>query len=55
METLLGIVANVWTAVGELVTTITGNALLLFPVAFVFAGSVLGLTRSLLGLRRRRR
>lgn len=55
METLLGIVSNVWTGVGDLVVTIKAEPILLFPVAFVFAGSVVGLTKSLLGLRRRRK
>lgn len=55
MEALLGIVGNIWTQMETLVTTITGNPVLLFPVAFVFAFSVVRLAKSLLGLRSGRR
>ena len=55
METLLGIVQNIWTSMDTLVAEITGNAILLFPVAFVFAFSVVRLAKSLLGLRSGRR
>lgn len=55
MEMLLGIVTNIWSQMDNLVTEITGNAILLFPVAFVFAFSVVRLAKSLLGLRSGRR
>lgn len=55
LESLLGIVGNIWTQMESLVSTITGNAILLFPVAFVFAFSVVRLAKSLLGLRSGRR
>lgn len=55
LETLLGIVSNIWQQMESLVTTITGNPILLFPVAFVFAFSVVRLAKSLLGLRSGRR
>lgn len=58
METLLGIVTNIWDAVtgtGGLVPMILSTPVLLFPVAFVFAGKTVGLTKSLLGTRGRRR
>lgn len=58
VETLLGIVENIWSAVtgaNGLVPMILTTPVLLFPVAFVFAGKVVGLTKSLLGTRGRRR
>lgn len=55
MEALLAIVGNVWTGVTDLVGVVKAEPIMLFPIAFVFAGSVVGLTKSLLGLRRRRR
>lgn len=50
--TLLG---AVWDGVGDVVTTITTNPLLLIPVGFGFAGGVIGLAKGLMGTRRRRR
>lgn len=58
MEGLLDIVSSIWNAVtgsGGLMPMILGTPVLLFPVAFVFAGKVVGLTKSLLGTRGRRR
>lgn len=55
MDSLITIVATIWNQMGDLVTTITGNPILLFPVAFVFAFSVVRLAKSLLGLRSGRR
>lgn len=55
MEALLAIVASVWDQMTQLVTVITSNPILLFPVAFVFAFSVVRLAKSLLGLRSGRR
>ena len=58
MTELLAIVGDVWTAVtgtNGLVATMIATPILLFPVAFVFAGKVVGLTKGLLGTRGRRR
>ena len=52
MNELLAIVGNVWTAVaGEngLVPLIVATPVLLFPLAFVFARKVVGISKSLLG------
>lgn len=50
----LGILSEVWDEITNLTTTISTNALLIFPIVFVFAGGIIGLTKKLLGLRRRR-
>lgn len=47
--------AEVWSGIGTVVTTITGQPLLLIPVALGFAGGVIGLAKGLMGTRRRRR
>lgn len=49
------IVTVIWTQMGTLVSQIIANPVLLFPIAFVFAGSVVGIAKSLLGIRRKRR
>lgn len=51
-ETLM---TAVWGGIGDVVETITGTALLLIPVGFTFAGGAIGLAKSLMGTRRRRR
>lgn len=57
MEALLGIVGNVWDAVtgqNGLVPMIIATPILLFPLAFVFAGKVVGITKRLMGTGGRR-
>lgn len=49
------VLAAVWDAVGEVVTTITAQPLLLIPVGVGFAGAAIGLAKSLMGTRRKRR
>lgn len=49
------VLAAVWTAVGDVVTTITSQPLLLIPVGVGFAGAAIGLAKSLMGTRRKRR
>lgn len=49
------VLAQVWTSVGEVVTTITSQPLLLIPVGVGFAGSAIGLAKSLMGTRKKRR
>lgn len=48
-------IAEVWTSITQVVTTITGQPLLLIPVCLGFAGGVIGLAKGLMGTRRRRR
>lgn len=55
MESVLGIVSSVWTQIGELVTFVLANPILLIPIAMGFAGSIIGLAKSLMGIRRRGR
>lgn len=55
METVLGIVSSVWTQIGELVTFVLANPILLIPIAMGFAGSIIGLAKGLMGIRRRGR
>lgn len=51
-ETLM---TAVWGGITGVVDTITGQPLLLIPVGFTFAGGAIGLAKSLMGTRRRRR
>lgn len=55
LSAVTDIVSVIWTQMTNLVTQIVGNPVLLFPVAFVFAFSVVRLAKSLLGLRSGRR
>lgn len=48
-------IAEVWSGIGQVVTTITSQPLLLIPVGLAFAGGVIGLAKGLMGTRRRRR
>lgn len=48
------VLSAVWTGITSTVSTISGNALLLIPVAGGFAGLTIGLTQKLMGIRRRR-
>lgn len=54
-EAFLAVVTQVFTTMGNVVTTITTQPLLLIPVGVGFAGSVIGLAKSLMGTRRKRR
>lgn len=49
------VLAAVWDAVGDVVTTITSQPLLLIPVGVGFAGAAIGLAKSLMGTRKKRR
>ena len=44
----------VWDGISQVVTTVSGNALLLIPIAGGFAGLTIGLCQKLMGIRRRR-
>ena len=54
-QLLLQVLGDVWDEITSLVTTISGNALLLIPLAAAFAGLIIGLTMKLMGIRRKRR
>ena len=45
----------IWSGVTKCGETISGNALLLIPLGFVFVGGVIGITKKLMGTRRGRR
>lgn len=47
--------AAVWTGLTDCVGTITSSAELMIPVGLMFAGGCIGLAKSLMGTRRRRR
>lgn len=47
--------AAVWAGLSSCVTTITGTPELMIPVGLMFAGGCIGLAKSLMGTRRRRR
>lgn len=49
------LLAQVFTTMGQVVTTIKEEPLLLIPVGVGFAGAVIGLAKGLMGTRRRRR
>lgn len=56
MPEAFGIVLSaVWDGIGEMVTTIKTDAILLIPVGLMFAGSVIGLSKGLIGTKRGRR
>lgn len=54
MDEMLTVVAQYFTNIGALATTIAGSALLLIPIASRFVGSTIGHTKSLMGTRSRR-
>lgn len=54
-ESFLAVVSQVFTTMGQVVTTITTQPLLLIPVGVGFAGACIGLAKGLMGVRRRRR
>lgn len=47
--------SEVWASITQVVSTITGQPLLLIPICLTFAGGVIGLAKGLMGTRRRRR
>lgn len=49
------VVSAIWTGIGDVITTVSSNALLLIPIAGAFAGLVIGLCMKLMGIRRKRR
>lgn len=49
------VIAEVWSQIASVVTTITSQPLLLIPVGLGFAGGVIGLAKKLMGTGRRRR
>ena len=51
----LAVLTQVFSTMGDVVTTISSQPLLLIPVGVGFAGSVIGLAKSLMGTRRKRR
>lgn len=55
METLLGVVGNIWTEITTLIGVITASAILLVPLGFKFANSTIGSGQRLLGIGGRRR
>ena len=54
-ESFLAVVSQVFTTMGQVVTTISTQPLLLIPVGVGFAGAAIGLAKGLMGVRRRRR
>lgn len=54
IDLALQVVGEVWDQITSLVSTISGNALLLVPLAGAFASLVIGLTLKLMGIRRGR-
>lgn len=51
----LAVLTQVFSTMGDVVTTISSQPLLLIPVGVGFAGSVIGLAKSLMGTKRKRR
>lgn len=51
----LAVLDQIWDSMGDVVTTITSQPLLLIPVGVGFAGAAIGLAKGLMGVRRRRR
>lgn len=54
-EGFTAVVTAVFSTIGNVVTTITAQPLLLIPIGVGFAGAAIGLAKSLMGTRRRRR
>ena len=53
-EAFTTVLAQVWTGIGGVVTTVKSEPLLLIPVGVAFAGACIGLAKGLMGVRRRR-
>lgn len=49
------VVTAIWSGITGVVTTITSQPLLLIPVGLTFAGACIGLAKSLMGSRKKRR
>ena len=54
-EAFTTLLTEVWSQVNSTVTTISGSPILLIPIGFVFVGGAIGIAKSLMGTRRRRR
>lgn len=54
-EAFTAVVTAVFTTLGNVVTTIANQPLLLIPVGVGFAGAAIGLAKGLMGTRRKRR
>lgn len=50
MEVLLGVLTNMWGEVSNMVTLITGSAILLIPVAFMVISRTIRAGKSLMGI-----
>lgn len=50
MELLLGVLTNMWEQVSNMVTIITGSAILLIPVAFMVIMRTIRAGKSLMGI-----
>lgn len=53
-EQFLAVVTQIFSTIGDVVTTISTKPLLLIPVAFGFAGGGIGLAKGLMGIRKKR-
>lgn len=49
------VLSAIWSGIADVVDTVSGNALLLIPLAGAFASLVIGLCMKLMGIRRKRR
>lgn len=49
------ILTEVWDGIGDVVSTIVSQPLLLIPVALMFAGACIGLAKKLMGTGRKKR
>lgn len=54
-EAFTAVVTQVFTTIGNVVTTITTQPLLLIPVGIGFAGAAIGLARKLMGTGKKKR
>lgn len=54
-EAFTAVVTQVFTTLGSVVSTISSQPLLLIPVGVGFAGAAIGLAKSLMGTRRKRK
>lgn len=53
-ELMLSVVGDIWDGIGGVIDVIESNALLLIPIAGMFAALIIGLCMKLMGIRRRR-
>ena len=54
VESFTTALTTVWSQIGDCLDTITGQAVLMLPVAVSFAGAILGLAKGFLRFGRRR-